>query len=399
MNGSVVSRLLWARGLRAFVDGYISLLLPVYLISLGMGPFEVGVMATATLLGSGILTLLAGLYAWRFQYRTLLLLAALLMAVTGFGFAAVTSFWPLLVVAVVGTLNPSGGDVSVFLPLEHALLSTNVRDAQRMTVFARYSLVGSLIGAVGALSAGIPEFLALALHVNIKTTMQGAFALYGMLGLVAGLIYVPLPKTVPSQHEMQSGPLRKSKKIVYTLAALFSLDSFGGGFVVQSMVAMWLYQKFGLSTAVAGSTFFWSGILSAFSYVAAARLSDRFGLVNTMVFTHLPANILLALVPFMPSLAWAIALLLVRSALSQMDVPTRSSYIMAVVAPPERAAAASITAVPRSLASAISPTLSGYLLSASPFGWPLVAAGCLKITYDLLLLVICRKIRLPEGHE
>lgn len=399
MSGSVVSRLLWARGLRAFVDGYISLLLPVYLISLGMGPFEVGVMATATLLGSGILTLLAGLYAWRFQYRTLLLLAALLMAITGFGFAAVTSFWPLLVVAVVGTLNPSGGDVSVFLPLEHALLSTNVTDAQRTAVFARYSLVGSLIGAVGALSAGIPELMATALHVNTKTAMQGAFVLYGMLGLVAGLIYVPLPKTVPSQHEMQSGPLRKSKKTVYTLAALFSLDSFGGGFVVQSMVALWLYQKFGLSTAVAGSIFFWSGILSAFSYVVAARLSDRFGLVNTMVFTHLPANILLVLVPVMPSLAWAIALLLVRSALSQMDVPMRSSYVMAVVAPPERAAAASITAVPRSLASAISPTLSGYLLSASPFGWPLVAAGGLKITYDLLLLGMCRKIRPPEGPE
>ena len=317
MSGSVVSQLLWARGLRAFVDGYISLLLPVYLISLGMGPFEVGVMATATLLGSGILTLLAGLYAWRFQYRTLLLLAALLMAITGFGFAVVTSFWPLLVVAVVGTLNPSGGDVSVFLPLEHALLSTNVTDAERTAVFARYSMVGSLIGAVGALSAGIPELMATALHVNTKTAMQGAFVLYGMLGLVAGLIYVPLPKTVTSQHEMQSSPLRKTKKTVYTLAALFSLDSFGGGFVVQSMGAQWLYQKFGLSTAVAGSIFFWSGILSAFSYVVAARLSDRFGLVNTMVFTHLPANILLVLVPFMLSLAWAIALLLVRIALSQ----------------------------------------------------------------------------------
>jgi MFS family permease len=399
MNSSLVSRLLWAKGVRAFADGYISLLLPVYLISLGMGPFEVGVMATATLLGSGILTLLAGLYAWRFQYRTLLLLAALLMAATGFGFAAFTDFWPLLIIAVVGTLNPSGGDVSVFLPLEHALLSTNVTEAKRTAVFAHYSLVGSLVAAVGALSAGIPEVAATAFHISNKVTIQGAFALYGLLGLAAGLIYVPLPRTVTSEHEIQSSPLRKSKKTVYTLAALFSLDSFGGGFVVQSMVALWLYQNYGLSTAVAGNIFLWSGILSALSYGVAARLSNRFGLVNTMVFTHLPSNIFLVMVPFMPGLAWAIALLLIRSALSQMDVPTRSSYVMAVVAPSERAAAASIMAVPRSLASAISPTLSGYLLSASPFGWPLVAAGCLKITYDLLLLLTCRKIRPPEGPE
>jgi MFS family permease len=177
---------------------------------------------------------------------------------------------------------------------------------------------------------------------------------------------------------------------------LFSLDSFGGGFVVQSLVALWLFQKFELSTVVAGAIFFWTGVLSAFSYLVAVRIANRFGLVNTMVFTHLPANIFLVLVPFMPSLAWAITLLLLRSALSQMDVPTRSSFVMAVVPPEERAAAASVTAVPRSLASAVSPTIAGYLLSVSSFGWPLVVAGGLKIAYDLLLLSTARRMHVPE---
>ena len=195
---------------------------------------------------------------------------------------------------------------------------------------------------------------------------------------------------------MPPAPLHKSKRVVYTLAALFSLDAFGGGFVVQSMVALWLFEKFQLSISVAGAVFFWTGILSAFSYLAASRIANRFGLVNTMVFTHLPSSVFLILVPFMPTLSWAVLLLLARSALSQMDVPTRSSYVMAIVPPEERAAAASITAVPRSLASAASPLLAGYLLGVSTFGWPLVIAGGLKIIYDLLLLGRFRDIRPPE---
>ena len=183
---------------------------------------------------------------------------------------------------------------------------------------------------------------------------------------------------------------------MYTLAALFSLDAFGGGFIVQSMLALWLFQKFQLSVAVAGTIFFWTGVLSAFSYLVAVRIANRIGLVNTMVFTHLPSSVMLVLVPFVPDLAWVIVLLLARSALSQMDVPTRSSYVMAVVPPGERAAAASITSVPRSLASAASPLIAGYLLGISSFGWPLVLAGGLKIVYDLLLLATFRTVRPPE---
>lgn len=395
MNGSLLFRVLLVRGMRAFADGYVSLLLPLYLISLGMGPFAVGVIATATLLGSGALTLLVGFYAWRFQYRSLLLMAAMLMAATGFGFAAFTDFWPLVVIAAVGTLNPSSGDVSVFLPLEHALLSQAAGDKRRTSVFARYSLIGSLFAAFGALFAGLPDLVAAPLKVDTKLPMQAMFVLYGAIGLASAFIYrrVPRQQTAPAG---QPAPLRESKNTIYVLAALFSLDAFGGGFVVQSLVALWLYQKFQLTTMTAGAIFFWAGLLSAFSYLAAAWMADRLGLVNTMVFTHLPSNILLMLVPLMPALNWAIALLLARSALSQMDVPTRSSYVMAIVAPEERAAAASVTSVPRSMASAISPMLAGYMLSVSTFGWPLIVAGGLKIAYDLTLLAMFRNVLPPE---
>ncbi len=396
MTSPDVRRLLVVRGLRAFGDGYVSLLLPVYLLTLGLTPFQIGVIATATLLGSGLLTLLVGLHAYRFRYRSLLLLATALMAATGLAFAAFADFWPLLIVAVVGTLNPSSGDVSVFLPLEQAVLARIVKDRERTATFARYSLVGALVGAVGALFAGLPEVLAHATGLDAKSALQAMFVLYGLLGVISGLVYRKLPGTLATDAGKRTAPLGPSKRIVYMLATLFSLDAFGGGFIVQSLLALWLFQKFQLSTAVAGTIFFWTGVLSAFSYLVAVRIADRFGLVNTMVFTHLPSSLLLLAIPFVPDLAWVIVLLLARAALSQMDVPTRSSYVMAVVSPGERTAAASITSVPRSLASAVSPLLAGYLLGLSTFGWPLLIAGGLKIVYDLSLLATFRTVRPPE---
>jgi predicted MFS family arabinose efflux permease len=216
-----------------------------------------------------------------------------------------------------------------------------------------------------------------------------------MLGLISLVLYNRLSRSLEETHQARA-PLRESRRIVYTLAALFSLDAFGGGFVVQSLLALWLFQRFDLSVATAGTIFFWTGVCSAGSYLVAVPLARRFGLVNTMVFTHLPANMLLVLVPFMPTLPLAILLLLARSALSQMDVPTRTSYVMAVVPPAERPAAASVTSVPRSLASAASPLLSGYLLGLSTFGWPLVIAGALKAIYDVLLLALFAKVKPPE---
>jgi predicted MFS family arabinose efflux permease len=394
--GPTAALLLTSRGLRAFGDGLVSLLLPVYLASLGFSAFEIGVLVTATLAGSSILTLSIGLLAHRFSGRTLLIAAALLMALTGVAFTVVQDFWPLLLVAFVGTMNPSAGDVSLFLPLEQAQLSRTVADRDRTALFARYSLVGSLAGAVGALAAGVPEWLGSTIRIELGFLIQSAFILYALLGLASLLLYRRLPVKAPGTAEHPPEPLRKSRRIVLTLAALFSLDAFAGGLIVQSLLALWLFDRFGLSLATAGAIFFWTGLLSAFSYLVAVRIARRIGLINTMVFTHLPSSICLVLVPFMPSLGWAIALLLIRSALSQMDVPTRTSYVMAVVTPGERAAAASVTAVPRSLAAAASPMLAGWLLAGSGFGWPLVAAGALKITYDLLLLAMFRNVRPPE---
>jgi predicted MFS family arabinose efflux permease len=222
------------------------------------------------------------------------------------------------------------------------------------------------------------------------------FVLYAVLACAAALIYRRLPAALHSSAQAQPAALSTSKRSVYALAALFSLDAFGGGFVVQSMVALWLFQAFSLSLAAAATLFFWTGVLTAFSYLVAVRIANRWGLINTMVFTHLPSSLCLIAIPFTPSLAGVIALLFMRAALSQMDVPTRSSYVMGIVTPPERPAAASVTSVPRSLASAVSPFIAGYLLGLSTFGWPLLIAGGLKIVYDVLLWLGFRGVKPAE---
>jgi MFS family permease len=388
--------LIAARAVRAYADGFISVLLPLYLTTLGLGGLRIGAIATATLVGSAALTLLVGLIAYRLRRRHLLGSAALLMIGTGLGFAFVHQFWPLIVVAFVGTLNPSSGDVSIFLPLEQSLLPQTVAARARTALFARYSLVASLVGACGALSAGLPAFIARHSGFSLQAALEGMFLLYALLALIALFLYRTLSPAIEPAEKTPDAPLRESRKIVYTLAALFSLDSFGGGFVVQSLVALWLFQRFHLSVTTAGTIFFWSGVLSAFSFPVAAWLAGRIGLVNTMVFTHLPSNLFLLLVPFMPNLPLAVALLLARAALTQMDVPTRNSSVRAVVTPAERPATASVTSVPRSLATASSPLLAGYLFSLSPFGWPLVIGGALKGIYDVLLLMMFKAVRPPE---
>jgi len=387
--------LLRARAVRAFGDGFVSVLLPLHLSTLGFGAARIGAVATATLVGSAALTLLVGLAGYRLGRRSLLLRASALMVATGLGFALVHDFWPLLLVAFVGTLNPSSGDVSVFLPTEQALLPQTVPDAQRTTLFARYTLLGSLAAALGALAAALPEFITRWTRIALGPALDGMFLLYALLGLAALGLYRGLSPAV-EPAERAPAPLGRSKRTVYTLAALFSLDSFASGLVVQSLLALWLFGRFGLSLATAATIFFWTGVLAAFSALAAARLARRIGLLNTAVFTHLPANLFLALTPFMPRVELAVGCLLLRSALSQMDVPVRNSYVMAVVSPEERPAAASLTAVPRSLAAALGPLPAGWLLGASSFGWPLVIGGLLKGLYDVLLLLRFRSLRPPE---
>ena len=378
-------RMLTARGLRALCDGYMAVLLPAYLLALGFGQFEVGLISTATLLGSAVATLAVGAWGHRFAPRALLIAAALLMAATGLGFAGFSSFWPLLLVAFVGTLNPSSGDVSVFLPLEHARLAEAARGEARTALFARYSVLGALCAAIGALAAAVPDLLGRYAGVAALDALRALFLLYGLIGLVIFALYRALPAPAHGEAIAAPTPLGPSRAIVVRLAALFSVDAFAGGLVVNALLSLWLLQRFGFTLSQAGLFFFWAGLLSAASQFAAPKVAGRIGLLNTMVFTHIPANICLVLAALSPSLPLALTLLFVRSALSQMDVPTRTAYVMGVVTPAERTAAASFTAVPRSLASAISPTLGGALFAAGFISAPLVLCGALKIGYDLAL--------------
>ncbi|MBV8334815.1 MAG: MFS transporter [Alphaproteobacteria bacterium] len=389
-------RILVARGIRAFGDGYVALLLPLYFVDLGFSAFAIGAIVTSTLIGTALLTLWVGWIANRYSRRLLLMAAAVLMTATGVGFAAVTNFWPLLVIAFVGTMNPTSGDASVFVPLEQTVLTQTISARRRTALFARYSVIGSCASALGVLAAALPDFITAQTGWARSTVMQLMFSLYAGLGLMALLLYRPLSSAVEMADEAPKAPLRQSKRLVYGMAALFGMDSFGTGFLVQSLLALWLYQAFRISMTATAAILFWSGICSAISYLVAVPIAARIGLINTMVFTHLPSNILLILIPFAPNLTTAIALLLARSALSQMDVPTRTSYVMAVVAPEERPAAASITAVPKTFAWAAGSMISGYLLTLSSFGWPLLIGGVIKGAYDILLLIKFQKVRPPE---
>jgi predicted MFS family arabinose efflux permease len=295
------------------------------------------------------------------------------MAATGLGFAAFgalpSPFWPLAVVAFVGTLNPSSGDVSLFLPIEHAQLAHAAHDnATRTALFARYSLTGSLCAAVGALASGLPAL---------------AVAHAGWPLLAA-----------PPEASAAPAPLSASRAVVVKLAALFCVDSFAGGLLVNALLALWLFRRFGLSLTAAGQFFFWAGLLTTASQLLAPVLARRIGLLNTMVFTHIPASVCLIGAALAPSLGLALALLLARAACSSMDVPARSAYVMAVVTPAERAAAASFTAVPRSLASALGPSIGGALLASGLLAAPLVLCGGLKIAYDLALLYTFRNLKI-----
>jgi MFS family permease len=347
------------------------------------------------LVGSAFLTIGAGLLGARFGYRRLLLAAASLMIATGVAFAVVNDYAVLLVIAFTGTINPSAGSVSVFVPLEHAALSAAVCDSDRTKMFARYSLVGALAAATGALAAAVPDVVA-PLGIDQLTAIKAMFVLYAVLGVIGGALYARVPRAELAPGTRSPSALGPSRKVVFKLAALFSLDAFAGGFVVQSLLALWLFERFDLSLTAAGAFFFWSGVAAAFSFPVAAWLSRRIGLVNTMVFTHIPSSIALILAALAPTLPGALAFLLIRAALSQMDVPTRSSYVMAIVTPAERAAAASFTSVPRSLAAAASPALAGAMFAASYRPWPLFICGVLKIIYDLLLLVQFRHQKPPE---
>jgi MFS family permease len=391
---SNIALLYAARALRGFGDGFAIIILPAYLSAIGYDPVQIGIVVTASLLGTALLTLVVGMIAVRHDLRTLLLGGAVLMIVTGLAFPNVQHIALIALVAFVGTINPSTGDLGVLVPLEHAMLAQGVADAERTRTFARYSLIGALSTATGALAAALPDFAG-TLGIDRISAFKLMFYAYAALGLLSAAIYQRLPHA-EAKEKPPSAPLGPSRGVVYKLAALFSLDAFAGGFTVQSLLALWLFERFDLSLSAASVFFFWSSTLAAFSFPAAAWLSRHIGLINTMVYTHIPSSVFLIIAAFSPNLYVALGLLLVRSALSQMDVPTRTSYVMAVVTPDERAAAASVTAVPRSLATAISPAFAGVLLTTAFSGLPLVVCGVLKIVYDVALLVSFRHIKPPE---
>jgi MFS family permease len=383
-----------ARGVRGFGDGFATIVLPAYLTAIGFGPAQIGAVLAASLLGTAVLTLLIGVIAPRHDLRTLMLIGALLMAFTGFAFPNFQLIVVIMSVAFVGTINPSIGDIGVLVPLEHALLAREVRDHERTQTFARYSLIGALSMACGTLAAAAPDFL-VQIGLDRIDAFKTMFYAYALLGLVCALLYRFLPHARVAEAPPQA-PLGPSRGVVYKLAALFSVDAFAGGFIPQSLLALWLFERFSLSISAASLFFFWASTLAAFSYPVAARLARHVGLVNTMVFTHIPSSLFLILAAFSSNLEVTLGLLLLRSALSQMDVPTRTSYVMAVVTPAERATAASVTAVPRSLAAAVSPALAGMMLSAGFLGLPLLVCGGLKIVYDIALLRAFRHIKAPE---
>jgi MFS family permease len=388
--------LIGTRAIRGFVDGIAYVILPAFLLHLGFSGTQIGAVITASLLGSAALTLSVGVFAHRFSPARLLTMSSLLMIVTGFAFGMASAYGLLLVIAAVGTMNPSAGDVSVFLPLEQSLLSSSIQDSDRTSVFAVYNLSGSLVGSIGALSAGIPVWIATSQHRTADFGHRASFMLYGIAGIAVLVFYSRLSLVSRDTPTKADRALGESKHIVYKLAALFSLDSFGGGFATQAIFALWVYRRFELSSANLGMIFFAAGMLSAVSSLLAVKISQRIGLVRTMVFTHIPASVLLIGVVLAPNVWVAMGLFIARGLLSQMDVPVRTSYVMAVVSPRERAAAASITNVPRSLASALPPIAAGWMLDQSNFAWPLLICASLKITYDLLLLWQFRHVRPPE---
>jgi MFS family permease len=376
-----------------FAYGSLAVVLVLYLASLGLDAFTIGAILTLTLVGDTIISLWLTTHADRIGRRRVLIAGSLLMVIAGVAFVA-TSWVPLLILAAtIGVISPTGNEVGPFLAIEQAALSETTSDERRISIFAWYNLAGYVATAFGALSAGIATQAMLAAGLTEITAYRVILVAYSTIGLAMAVIFArvspaveaPPAKAEPGGLRLRLG-LGRSRRIVARLSALFALDAFGGGFVPQSLMAYWFHLRFGVEPAVLGAVFFGANLLAAVSSLSAARIASRIGLINTMVFTHLPSNILLILVPLMPSLPLAVGCLLLRYSLSQMDVPTRQSYVMAVVDPAERSAAAGVTGIARTTGAAISPALSAPLVAnAGLASLPFFLAGGLKIVYDLLL--------------
>jgi MFS family permease len=387
------------RVIRMFAYGFLSVVLVLYLAELGLNEGLIGLLLSLTLIGDAAISLWMTTSADRVGRRRILMAGAGLMLFAGVLFALTDKFALLLIAAIIGVISPSGYEVGPFLSVEQAALSQIVPDRVRTQVFAWYNLAGSFATAAGALCGGGLTELLQQMGVIPLNSYRTVLVLYGVMGVLLATLFTHLsPKVEATHSENPPTPsgfgLHRSRPIVLKLSTLFGLDAFAGGFVVQSLVAYWFHIRFGVQPAALGGIFFGANILAGISALAAAWVAARIGLVNTMVFTHLPSNVLLMLVPLMPNLPSAIVLLFARFAISQMDVPARQSYTMAVVAPDERSAAAGITGVARSIGAAISPTFAGVLLGNPVLlGAPFFVAGALKVVYDILLYRSFRQIK------
>ena len=374
------------RSIRLFAYGGLSVVLVLYLVSLGLTESNVGLLLTSTLLGDTLISLYLTTQADRIGRRRMLIVGAVLMVAAGLVFGFTTRLWVLVVAGTIGVISPSGQEVGPFLSIEQAALSQVVADRNRTDVFAWYTLAGSLATALGALAAGIATH-ALQISWAPVDSYRAIVVAYAAIGIALAVMFTRLtPASEARATHISLIGVHRSRGVVLKLSALFALDSFGGGFVVQSLAAYWFYLRFGVDPQTLGALFFGANVLAGISALLASRIANRIGLINTMVLTHLPSNVLLILIPLMPTLPLAALMLLVRFSISQMDVPTRQSYVMAVVTPAERSAAAGITGVARTVGAAISPLFVAYCFARPALvNLPFFLAGTLKIVYDLLL--------------
>ena len=386
-------------GVRSFAYGSLSVFLGLYLDAVGVSTTAIGWIFTAALSGGAVMTVIITAVADRFGRRALLVVGAILMALAGWVFAVTDDPILLTIAAIFGTISPSGKEVGPFLSIEQAILPQTTSDEQRTAIFSVYNLVGSFTGAVGALAVTIPSLLSLSTIVGYRFLLWG----YVVAAMVLAVLFGSLSRQVETKKRaaLQSRQygVHKSRQIVAKLAGLFVLDAFAGGFIVQSIVAYWFYLRFKTDLNSLGGIFFGTNFLSALSFLAAPAIARRFGLLNAMVFTHLPSNFLLLFVPLMPTLELAVIMLLVRNSLSQLDVPTRQSYTMAVIDADERAASAGILSVARNAGAAVAPLFTGAILAVPTLGLPFLLAGGLKIIYDLWIFAVFRDVKPPEENQ
>jgi MFS family permease len=383
-------------GVRSFAYGFLSVILGLYLDAVGVSPAAIGWIFTAALAGGAVMTIIITSVADSLGRKALLIIGALLMALAGCVFALSNNPLWLSIAAIFGTISPSGKEVGPFLALEQAILPQTAEDRHRTAIFSAYNLVGSFAGAIGALAVSLPGWISMAAISGYRFLIWGYVALAILLAVLFALLSPKVEAARKSAPTARTVGLQKSRAMVVKLAGLFALDALAGGFVVQSIVAYWFYLRYQLDLKVLGGIFFGTNMLAALSFLAAPAIARRIGLLNTMVFTHLPSNFLLLLVPLMPNMELAVAVLLLRHLLSQMDVPTRQSYTMAVVDPGERAPAAGVLSVARNAGAAIAPLFTGAILAAPALGLPFLLAGGLKVIYDLVIYAVFRRVKPPE---